>query len=148
MKWFDKLFGSSGSSHDYDGEGYYYGHPPPYNSGGWNGPDFFSVRTYKAFFTFLSCLLLPLCFLSCGPPHGWLWHAKFRWFPCWKDDLKVVLAIEVLKDLATCVKTGSKEEGRGNILCQWLAFLSKWQTLLLTWEASIPHWYTKPRRAW
>jgi hypothetical protein len=42
MKWFDKLFGSSGSSHDYDGEGYYYGHPPPYNSGGWNGPDFFS----------------------------------------------------------------------------------------------------------
>jgi hypothetical protein len=46
MKWFDKLFGSSGSSHDYDGEGYYYGHPPPYNSGGWNGPDFFSVPTY------------------------------------------------------------------------------------------------------
>ncbi|CAK9867573.1 unnamed protein product [Sphagnum jensenii] len=48
MKWFDKLFGSSGSSHDYDGEGYYYGHPPPYNSGGWHGPDFFSRPPYPS----------------------------------------------------------------------------------------------------
>ncbi|CAK9264299.1 unnamed protein product [Sphagnum jensenii] len=41
MKWFDKLFGSSGSSHDYDGEGYYHDYPF-YNSGGWHEPDFLS----------------------------------------------------------------------------------------------------------
>jgi hypothetical protein len=42
MKWFDKLFGSSGSSHDYDGEGYYHDYPF-YNSGGWHEPDFLSA---------------------------------------------------------------------------------------------------------
>ncbi|KAH9537878.1 hypothetical protein CY35_16G075200 [Sphagnum magellanicum] len=42
MKWLDKLFGSSGSSHDYDGEGYYHDYPF-YNSGGWHEPDFLSA---------------------------------------------------------------------------------------------------------
>jgi hypothetical protein len=62
MKWLDKLFGSSGSSHDYDGEGYYHDYPL-YNSGGWHEPDFLSVLT--RFFLLLVLFLLFLVYFLC-----------------------------------------------------------------------------------